>query len=99
MGALVNLISASGVILQQNTPPLLLIMDEELAGHVLRIAQIFAAIISVMENVLSPMVGFLALNHMVITSGVLVEFDHEVKLESESSQKNRKLKHLVYPKL
>ena len=94
MGALVNLISASGVILQQNTPPLLPIMDKELAGLVLRIAQIFAAIISVMENVLSPMVGFLALNPLVHTSGVLVKFDHEVKLESESLQKNRK--HLVY---
>ena len=80
MGALVNLISASGVILQQNTPPLLPIMDKELAGLVLRIAQIFAAIISVMENVLSPMVGILALNPMVLTSGVLVKFDHEVKL-------------------
>ena len=56
-------------------------MDRELAGLVWKIAQIFAAIISVMENVLSPMVGILALNPMVITSGVLVKFNHEVKLK------------------
>ena len=94
MGALVNLISASGVILQQNTPPLMPTMGRELAGLVSRIAQHIAAIISVMVNALSLMVGFLDLNPMVITNGVLVEFDHEVKLESESLQKNRK--HLVY---
>ena len=55
-------------------------MDRELAGLVWKIAQIFAAIISVMENVLSPMVGFLALNPMVITTLVLVKFN-QVKLK------------------
>ena len=80
MGALENLISASGVRLQQNTTQLLPMMDRELAGLVWKIAQINAAIFSVMENVLRSMVGFLALNPMVITTLVLVKFN-QVKLK------------------
>ena len=55
-------------------------MDRELAGLVWKIAQINAAIISVMENVLSPMVGIMALIIM-FTRLVLVLYNHKVKLK------------------